>query len=747
MTHPTHRLHLCILCTALLASVLPNVAAWSQQQTTDTGFPVADVFVAGQDGYKVFRIPAIVRTADDDLLAFCEARQGGDASEIDLVMKRSTDAGKTWGPLQVIQESTDFRQYFGADAPAITIGNPAPVVDLLDPQHPGRIWLPFTLENDRVFVIFSDDAGATWSPRREITQDVKKDEWGWYATGPVHSIQIQQGPHRGRLVIPTDHRVGEDGKDGGDLGAHLILSDDHGKTWRLGAIDDTYQDGIGANETTVVELADGTLYVNTRDQGRETPGTRGETWSRDGGESFDSGDQDWQAFRPAPTVLDAPVVQCSLLRFSDDLIVFSGPDSDGPSGPGRSDLRFRYSTDQAESWNNGPLIHTGPAAYSDLVRVNDNTIGVLFENGDRSGKNAYQRISFARIERQKFDNQNNQSPLADWLRRQDRDGDGKIARDESSGLMQRFFSRNDTNQDGFLDRQELRRLAAQLARNRRGNRNGNNVRGGRPVASDEQLRSDLPDGVEVELNVAYRDGNEVWKLDLAKPKQASSTSRPAIVFVHGGGWRSGDKRAGNFIGPAIEYAKDGYVTVSVNYRLDREILLCVQDVKCAVRWLRAHADKYNIDPNRIGAYGNSAGAHLVTMLALSHTEPKLEGDGPWQDHSSRIQAVVASATPTLPMFGTGSEEVKRLVAPISYVSAEAPPILLFHDQSDRTVPIANADRFVDALKQAGAKDVTYKRYDNGSGHGVFGKNARETSPLMKAFFARTLGVPGESVAK
>jgi len=355
------------------------------------------VFEAGRDGYKVFRIPAIVKAANGDLLAFCEARQGGDASEIDLVQKRSSDGGKTWSALQVVQDNDDFRELYDDPGIEITVGNPAPVVDLLDPNHPGRIWMPFTIENDRVFVISSDDHAATWSRPREITADVKKDAWGWYATGPVHSIQLQHGGHRGRMVIPCDHRLGDDGADRGENGVHTILSDDHGRTWRLGAVDDTYPDGLNANETTVVELNDGTLYFNTRDQNGDAPGTRGEAWSKDGGETFESRDNKWTQFRPVAGALDPPVVQCAMLRVSDELILFSGPDDSGPTGKGRSDLRIRLSTDQANTWHDGPLLHTGPAGYSDMVLISDQTVGVIFEAGDAGQKNTYQRIVFVTL--------------------------------------------------------------------------------------------------------------------------------------------------------------------------------------------------------------------------------------------------------------------------------------------------------------------------------------------------------------
>lgn len=358
---------------------------------------IMPVFEAGEGGYKVFRIPAIICCANQDLLAFCEARQGGDASEIDLVLKRSRDNGKTWGNIQVVQESDDFKSLLQGPAAPITIGNPAPVVDLLDPDHRGRVWLPYTFENDRVFVIYSDDHGSSWAPRRDITADVKRDSWGWYATGPVHSIQIQNGLHKGRLVIPGDHRLGEGGQDQGALGAQVVFSDDHGLTWQLGAVDDTYEDDIHANETTVVELKNGVLYFNTRDHQGQAPGTRGETWSFDGGSSFKTKHSEWKAFQPAHEILDPPVVQCSILRLSTGMIVFSGPDENGPSGPGRSDLKLRFSEDEAKSWQDGRLIHLGPAAYSDMIETDDGLLGVLFENGDAGGKNAYERISFARV--------------------------------------------------------------------------------------------------------------------------------------------------------------------------------------------------------------------------------------------------------------------------------------------------------------------------------------------------------------
>ncbi len=220
---------------------------------------------------------------------------------------------------------------------------------------------------------------------------------------------------------------------------------------------------------------------------------------------------------------------------------------------------------------------------------------------------------------------------------------------------------------------------------------------------------------------------------------------------------AGDKAADNFASLAERFAGKGYVCISVNYRLTdvAPFPACVEDVKCAVRWLRAHAAEYSVDPARIGAYGNSAGAHLVSMLGLVGPQAGLEGDGPWQDQSSLVQAVCPAATPTdftrWEQAGSYEQAVKPLLdgaakslnenavaaSPITYIAASAPPFLIIHGAQDSTVNVAQADRFVEALKAAGASDVTYLRYDD-AGHGVFGQHSQETIPAMEAFFDRTL---------
>jgi acetyl esterase/lipase len=339
-----------------------------------------------------------------------------------------------------------------------------------------------------------------------------------------------------------------------------------------------------------------------------------------------------------------------------------------------------------------------------------------------------------------------------WLQ-MDNNGDERLAKDETTGLMNRFFDRNDTNKDGFLDRKELESLQRRLSGNR-GRQQQNANRNRQQGMSTEQLLKTAPEDVVIEADIAYRPGDsKAWRLDLVRPKEDSDRARAGIVFVHGGGWRNGDKRTGTFLRGAIEYAQKGYVCITVNYRLTGETPFpaCVEDVKCAVRWLRAHAKEYNVDPDRLGGYGNSAGAHLVAMLGLCKPEAKLEGDGPYQDQSSLLQAVCASATPSdlglFPRSPQGDSRFKgeaeertamiRSCSPVTHVSKDAPPFLLIHGAADRTVNVKHGDVLAEALKSAG-DDVTYIRID-GAGHGVYNQHADRTKPAMEEFFARTLG--------
>jgi acetyl esterase/lipase len=252
--------------------------------------------------------------------------------------------------------------------------------------------------------------------------------------------------------------------------------------------------------------------------------------------------------------------------------------------------------------------------------------------------------------------------------------------------------------------------------------------------------SDTPSAKRIAVfdDIVYRSGpSRSWRLDLAMPENFGPEKRAAIVIVHGGGWNAGTKRDRPYRSMLLDYALKGYVTVSVEYRLRDEAPLpaCIEDVKCAVRWLKAHAKEYRIDPKRIGVYGHSAGAHLALMLGLCGPDAGLEGDGGWNEYSSSVTAVAGGSPPTFMPERFGDPEKH---SPSTYISADALPILLIQGTADRIVPVATTDDFVAKLKQVGAKDVTYVRIEGGN-HGVaYDSYLDRSTAALDEFFERTL---------
>ena len=313
------------------------------------------LFSGGQGGYHTYRIPALAVTTKGSVLAFCEGRKKaqGDAGDIDLLVKRSVDNGRSWSEQQVIWDDA-----------ANTCGNPCAVVD----GDTGSIWLLSTwnrgedresaiiaktsTDTRRVFVLHSTDDGQTWSAAREITAAVKKSDWTWYATGPGSGIQIQHGPHRGRLVIPCDH-IEADTKR---YFSHVIYSDDHGQSWKLGGSTPEHQ----VNECEVAELPGGKLMLNMRNYNSSKKNRQiaisedgGSTWS---GQRFD-------------TALIEPICQAAIERYrwpgsaNPGVLLFSNPASQS----GRVNLTVRASFDDGQTWPVLRVLNAGPSAYSDLA--------------------------------------------------------------------------------------------------------------------------------------------------------------------------------------------------------------------------------------------------------------------------------------------------------------------------------------------------------------------------------------------
>jgi len=262
-----------------------------------------------------------------------------------------------------------------------------------------------------------------------------------------------------------------------------------------------------------------------------------------------------------------------------------------------------------------------------------------------------------------------------------------------------------------------------------------------PVESTESTKQVVvsePKEITVTKDITYRKGDSnAWKLDLALPVDAGDHLRPALVIVHGGGWASGSKSVDVYQKMMVDYARKGYVTINVEYRLTGEAPFpaCIEDVKCAVRWLRAHADEYRVDPERIGAYGHSAGAHLALMLAMVPRSAGLEGDGGWDEYSSRVNVAAAGSPPT--ELGRDVPMAKTEWWPIGYISADQPPMFLIQGGNDNIVRPSLTEDFVEKMKAVGA-NIEYLRID-GVGHGVaYAEKLEITDPAIETFFAKHL---------
>jgi len=363
-----------LLPAAVMLAAASVVVA--QQAPTESVVFERPLTVEGHQHRNV-RIPAIVQTNKGTLLAFAEARSGGDSGNLDLVMRRSADGGRTWSDPQTVWND-------GGNV----CGNPCPVVDRqtgtiwllstwnLGSDHEGAIMAGKSKDVRHPYITFSKDDGRTWAEPQKLSQSARKDHWRWYATGPGNAIQLTRGKHKGRLLVPANH---SDHSDPGNhpYRSHVFWSDDQGRSWQLGDVL-----APKTNEATVVELSDGSVMLNMRSyHGKHN---RAVAVSKDGGKTFGEVTLD--------DALKSPVCQANIQRLTwpdekdkggKSRILFSSP-----GGRGRDHLTVRLSYDEGKTWPVGKVVYDGGSAYSDIIPLSDGRIGVLYE------KDGYARIVF-----------------------------------------------------------------------------------------------------------------------------------------------------------------------------------------------------------------------------------------------------------------------------------------------------------------------------------------------------------------
>jgi sialidase-1 len=346
------------------------------------------VFIGGKEGYNVYRIPAIIKAQNNDLLAVCEGRKSmADAAENNFVLKRSRDNGRTWDPLEMIL--SDGRN--SLNNPCLTVVEPSGKIILIYQVYPypeKEFSVKPGLVGEKImrcFMITSLDHGKTWSKPQDITKETKRPTTATTASGPGIGIQIKNGVYSGRIIIPFNQRQ--------KLRWHnyAIFSDDEGKTWQMSNLipNDTFF--TGGNETQIVERSDGSLLMNSRSwgpRGLKFTQCRRVSLSQDGG-------LNWGRLKRAPLLIDS---QCmgsiisyrGLDRSSGDFIIFSNPASIRKRIKGT----IRLSVDGGQNWAYSKTLVPGNFAYSCLVQSADGSVGCLYETGEPKG---YERIEFARF--------------------------------------------------------------------------------------------------------------------------------------------------------------------------------------------------------------------------------------------------------------------------------------------------------------------------------------------------------------
>lgn len=265
----------------------------------------------------------------------------------------------------------------------------------------------------------------------------------------------------------------------------------------------------------------------------------------------------------------------------------------------------------------------------------------------------------------------------------------------------------------------------------------------------------MPESVIHEANVVYSNVGGRLEMDIVRPRAASSEPRPAVLLIHGGGFRAGNRQS--YLPQAIRLAERGYVAATASYRLSprNQFPAAVEDAKAAVRFLRAGASRYGIDPDRIGAMGGSAGGHLVLMLGLTANVPEFEGSGPNREYSSKVTCVVDYYGPTdftqsysksvdaaqvLPMFLGGDLDHARLAhiraSPLNWVTPQAAPVLAIHGTLDNYVAYEQSIWLLDRLLAAGVPAEL--ETISGAGHGFRGQDAERAEQRAFAYFDRYL---------